>query len=302
VVDARALGQAWLDSLGAERRLSPHSLRAYSGTLARFLAHLEWALGGTVDLPALEALAPADYRGFLATRRSSGLSARSLARELAAIRTFAQWLRVRHGARLPALDAIESPRVRAGLPRALEPAEATALTDLAGALHAQAWIGQRDTALLLLLYGAGLRIGEAIALDGDVLPLQETLTIVGKGRRMRTVVLLPVVREAVAAYCAACPFTPTRGRPLFFGARGGRLDPGAVRAAVRAARAALGLPASATPHALRHSFATHLLARGADLRTIQELLGHKSLRSTQIYTAVDATRLLDVWRAAHPRG
>jgi integrase/recombinase XerC len=291
----------WLQSLGDERRLSPHTLRAYSASVGRFLAHAGQAHGRPADLSLLERLDAADIRGFLAARRRDGLGNASAARELSAVRGFVGWLRRRHGATIAALDAVEAPRVRRGLPRPLAPDEVVRLAEATGDLRDVPWVAARDTALLLLLYGAGLRIGEALALDANVLPLPETLAITGKGGRMRAVVLLPIVRAAVDSYVALSPWRGAPG-PLFRGVRGGRLQADVVRAAMRSARAALGLPASATPHALRHSFASHLLARGGDLRTIQELLGHASLGSTQIYTAVDAAHLLDVWRGSHPRG
>jgi integrase/recombinase XerC len=296
------LTQAWLASLANERRLSAHTLRAYGATLHRFLAHLNQTHGRPADLALLQALETADIRAFLAARRGEGLTSTSAARELSAIRTFAAWLADRHGATLGGLQGVTSPRVKKGLPRPISPTDARALADTTGEFHDEPWLQARDTAVLLLLYGAGLRIGEALSLTGAVLPLPETLPITGKGRKTRTIVLLPVVRNALGLYLKLCPWPPSRDAPLFRGARGGPLDAGVLRATLRKARTALGLPETATPHALRHSFATHLLARGADLRTIQELLGHASLSSTQIYTSIDAARLLDVYRSAHPRG
>lgn len=309
---ADALVAAWLASLGNERRLSAHTVRAYGATLHRFLAHVQETHGRPADLVLLQALESADIRGFLASRRagpghgralpSGGLANISAARELSALRTFAGWLLSRHGSPLGGIDGVAAPRAKKGLPRAISPADARALADTTGAFHDEPWLQARDTAVLLLLYGAGLRIGEALALTAAILPLPETLPVTGKGRRQRTVVLLPVVRAAIGQYVALCPWPMDREGPLFRGAKGGPLDPGVLRATLRKARVALGLPTSATPHALRHSFATHLLARGADLRTIQELLGHASLCSTQIYTNVDTARLLDIYQSAHPRG
>jgi integrase/recombinase XerC len=301
-VTADDLVASWLASLGNERRLSAHTVRAYGATLHRFLAHLGETHGRPADLALLHSLESADIRGFLASRRQTGLANISAARELSALRTFASWLQSRHGSPLGGIDGVSSPKVKKGLPRPISPADARALADTTGEFHEEPWLQARDTAVLLLLYGAGLRIGEALSLTGAILPLPETLPITGKGRRQRTVVLLPVVRAAIDQYVALCPWPMDRERPLFRGAKGGPLDPGVLRATLRKARVALGLPESATPHALRHSFATHLLARGADLRTIQELLGHASLSSTQIYTNVDTARLLDVYRSAHPRG
>lgn len=297
-----ALVQAWCATLANERRLSAHSVRAYGATLHRFLAHTAEAQGRPTDLALLKSLSAADIRGFLAARRAEGLANISTARELSALRTFSRWLAERHGTPLGGIDGVTSPKVKKGLPRPISPTDARALADTTGEYHEEPWLQARDTAVLLLLYGAGLRIGEALSLTGAVLPLPETLPITGKGRRQRTVVLLPVVRDAIDLYVALCPWPQSRDAPLFRGARGGPLDPGVLRGTMRKARVALGLPSSATPHALRHSFATHLLARGADLRTIQELLGHASLSSTQIYTGIDTARLLDVYKSAHPRG
>jgi integrase/recombinase XerC len=301
-MDGQTLAQSWLASLRNERRLSAHTLRAYAATLDRFLAHINEAHGRPADLALLAGLTAADYRGFLAARRADGLANVSTARELSALRTFGAHLRERHGTALSGLDGVASPKVKKGLPRPIAPADARALADTTGEFHDEPWMQARDTAILLLLYGSGLRIGEALSLTGSALPLGETLTILGKGRKERTIVLLPPVREAIELYVRLCPYGSGRDAPLFRGAKGGPLADGVLRATLRKARVALGLPDSATPHALRHSFATHLLARGADLRTIQELLGHASLSSTQIYTSVDTARLLDVYRSAHPRG
>ena len=253
---------------------------------------------GLQDTAALQA---ADLRAFLAARRADGLAAASLAREASALRSFLAWARRNEGLACDAIAALKSPKQPRRLPRAVSPDDARALVALVGEAQAQPWLAARDMAVLLLLYGAGLRIGEAMALTGAVLPLGDVLVVTGKRAKTRMVPVLPQVRAAIDHYVALCPFAMTREAPLFRGQRGGRLEAGAVRGAVQAARTALGLPASATPHALRHSFATHLLARGADLRQLQELLGHASLSSTQIYTAVDAAQLLDSWRSAHPR-
>jgi integrase/recombinase XerC len=292
----------WLASLTDERRLSPHTCRAYQATVQRFLAFLQQSQGRPADLAMLEALTTADIRAFLSARRTEGLANISTARELSALRTFTTHLRDRHGATVPGLEGITSPKVKKGLPRPMSPTDARALADTTGEMHDEPWIQARDTAVLLLLYGSGLRIGEALALSGAILPLADSLTVTGKGRKQRTIVLLPLVRDAVDLYLKLCPYAPARDAPLFRGARGGHLSDGVLRATLRKARVALGLPDSATPHALRHSFASHLLARGADLRTIQELLGHASLSSTQIYTSIDTARLLDVYKSAHPRG
>jgi integrase/recombinase XerC len=295
------LSRDWLASLADARRLSPHTLRAYATTIERFDDFLHTHLGGTPTRAALAALTPADFRAYLAMRRGEGLANASVARDVSALRTFFAWTRRSEGLVCEGISGLKSPRLARRLPRPVSPSDARALVTAVGDDARQPWIAARDTAVLLLLYGAGLRIAEALALTGAVLPLGTTITVTGKRNRTRVVPLLPVVAEAVMAYVALTPWAPSREAPLFRGVRGGPLDPGIVRSAIRAARPALGLPDSATPHALRHSFATHLLARGADLRSIQDLLGHASLSSTQIYTAVDAAQLLDVYRNAHPR-
>ncbi|MFN7176841.1 MAG: tyrosine-type recombinase/integrase [Thermaurantiacus sp.] len=296
-----ALLADWLASLADERRLSPHTLRAYGACGRRFLTHLGHVHGRPADLALLSGLAAADLRGFLAARRLQGLGPRSVARELSAVKGLLRFAKERHGADAPALGLVRGPRLRRGVPRPLSPADAVAMAQVAGEEARAAWIGARDTAALLLLYGAGLRISEALSLDAGVLPPRQTLTVRGKGGKERQVVLLPQVQSAIAAYARLCPWPLARGTRLFRGAKGGPLSPDVLRRAARAARVALGLPQSATPHALRHSFATHLLAAGTDLRTIQDLLGHVSLRSTQVYADVDAARLLDVYRGTHPR-
>ncbi|WP_448585971.1 tyrosine-type recombinase/integrase [Thermaurantiacus sp.] len=296
-----ALLEDWLAALAGERRLSPHTLRAYRQTGAAFLRHLEAALGAPADAATLAALTAADVRGFLAARRAAGLSSRSAARALSALRSLGAFLGVRHGIDIAGLRQVARPKVPRSVPRPLAPADARAVAVATGEAARRPWIAARDTAALLLLYGAGLRISEALALDTDVLPLGETLLVRGKGEKSRIIVLLPVVREAIEAYLRLSPWPPARGTPLFRGVKGGRLSADVLRRAMRRARVALGLPMSATPHALRHSFATHLLGAGANLRTIQELLGHASLASTQVYTEVDAVRLLEVYRSTHPR-
>lgn len=297
-----ALLAGWRDSLAHARRLSPHTWRAYAATGARFLAHVGTATARPADLRLLAELTAADLRGYLAARRAAGLSARSAARELSALRSFFRHLARHHGLDPAALARIEAPKAARGVPRPIAPDAVIALAATTGESARQPWVGARDTAALLLLYGSGLRISEALGLDAGVLPLTDTLAIRGKGGRERVVVILPQVRDAIETYARLSPFPLESGSPLFRGAKGGPLAPEVLRRAMRAARVALGLPESATPHALRHSFATHLLAGGADLRAIQELLGHASLASTQVYTAVDAAQLMDVYRSSHPRG
>jgi len=245
-------------------------------------------------------LSAADLRAFLARRRAEGLGASSAARELSGVRAFLRYAAAQAGshAAIPRTRAPKRPRT---LPRPAAPAEALELAANAAEAATQEWIGARDLAILLLLYGGGLRVAEALSLTGRALPIGATLRVTGKRSKTRIVPVVAAVRDAIELYVRQCPYPISGDAPLFVGARGGPLNPDLVRRAVAAARRRLGLPETLTPHALRHSFATHLLARGADLRSLQELLGHASLSSTQIYTAVDAARLLDVYRHAHPR-
>ncbi|MFB0873591.1 MULTISPECIES: tyrosine recombinase XerC [unclassified Sphingobium] len=287
----------WRQHLALDRRRSAHTVRAYVATAERLVGFLEQHRGGPVSAATLATLEQADLRAFLTHRRMDGIGNLSAARELSAVRGF---LRFAGGeeARVPQM---KGPRVKRGLPRPVSPDEAVALAADIAETAREGWIGARDWAVLLLLYGAGLRIGEAMALTGDVLPLGDTLRVTGKRGKTRIVPLLSQVRDAIDAYLAACPYPAAKGEPLFRGARGGPLSPAVIRRAVQGARGRLGLSDRTTPHALRHSFATHLLGRGADLRSLQELLGHASLSSTQVYTQVDAAHLLDIYRNAHPR-
>lgn len=294
---ARLTAAAFADHLRRDRLRSAHTVRAYTATAHRLIAFLGRHRGESVDDALLRALEPADLRAYLAHRRGEGLTNASAARELSAVRTFLGFVKG-EGAPIP---RVQAPRVKRGVPRPVAPAEAKELAADAGDAHDIPWLAARDYAVLLLLYGAGLRVGEAMGLDAGLLPLGETITVVGKGNKQRIVPLLPQVRAAIEDYVRECPYSLGKGVALFRGAKGGPLDAAIVRRAVRAARGRLGLPERTTPHALRHSFATHLLGRGADLRQLQELLGHASLSSTQIYTAVDAAHLMDVYRAAHPR-
>ena len=277
--------------LARDRRRSAHTVRAYQATAERLVTFLQRHWGGPADLSRVTA---ADLRAFLAQRRGEGLGNASAARELSAVRGFLAFA----GAEAPRL---KGPRVKKGVPRPIAPDEVIALAEEVAEDAAAPWIAARDWAVLLLLYGAGLRIGEALGLTGAVLPLGETMAVTGKRAKTRIVPLLPQVRDAVERYVALNPWGIARDAELFRGAKGGPLSPAVVRRSVRGARGRLGLPDRTTPHALRHSFATHLLGRGADLRALQELLGHASLSSTQVYTAVDAAHLLDVYRNAHPR-
>lgn len=287
----------WHRHLALERRRSPHTVRAYTATAMRLLRFLAVHHGAQPDENTLCALPTADLRAYLAHRRNDRLSNASTARELSAIRAFLKFVGG-DGAIVPAL---RGPRVEKGIPRPISPDDVMALGNDVAENAAEPWIAARDWAVLLLLYGAGLRISEALSITAGDVPAGETIRITGKRGKTRIVPLLPQIREALVHYAALCPYAPVAGDPLFRGARGGPLDPAIIRKAVRKARRRLMLPECTSPHALRHSFATHLLGRGADLRSLQELLGHASLSSTQIYTQVDAAHLLDVYRNAHPR-
>lgn len=286
---------AFATHLSRDRRRSAHTVRAYAATAERLIGFLQGHWGGAVDAGQLGRITATDLRAFLARRREDGLGNASAARELSAVRAFLDFA----GIEAPRL---RGPRTGKTIPRPISPDEAVALAMDVADFAAEPWIGARDWAVLLLLYGAGLRIGEALSLTGAILPLGATLVVTGKRDKTRVVPLLPPVRAAIEAYVAQQPWGTARDAPLFRGAKGGPLSAAIVRRAVQAARGRLGLGDRTTPHALRHSFATHLLGRGADLRSLQALLGHASLSSTQIYTAVDAAHLLDVYRNAHPHG
>jgi integrase/recombinase XerC len=287
--------QAWLS---VERRASPHTFDAYGRDLAAFLGFVRDHRGGEPTLDVLASLTASDFRAWLAHRTDHART--STARALSVVRSFFRFLDRTGRAHNAAVGAVRTPKLPRAVPKPLVADDAIALVEAAGE-HATDWVAKRDVALFTLLYGAGLRIDEALSLDRANAPKGDSMVIVGKGRKQRVVPLLPAVVEACAAYLAACPFKSGPADPLFLGARGGRLNPGVVQRTMRALRAQLGLPDSATPHALRHSFATHLLAGGGDLRTIQELLGHSSLSTTQRYTAVDTRHLLDAYQSAHPR-
>ena len=286
----------WHHHLALDLRRSPHTVRAYCRTAQRFLERSE--LKQWEDLARLPV---AHIRAHLAARRAEGLSNASAARELSALKAFIAFARSQAGMEQGDRPRVRGPRLKKGLPRPITPDDAVGLADTVADLGAEDWIGARDRAVLLLLYGSGLRIAEALSLRGSDLPLGETLLVTGKGNKQRIVPILPAVGTAVTHYATACPWPLAPEAALFRGAKGGPLGQGMVQKAVAKARRALGLPDSATPHALRHSFATHLLSAGADLRSLQELLGHASLGSTQIYTKVDAASLLDTYRSAHPR-
>jgi len=298
-----ALG-AWLEHLAHERRLSPRTLEAYGHIGRQYLAFLQRHRGEAPDMAALGTVTPAELRAHLAERRSGDrpLNARSISQTLSAIRTFHAFLDRRCGVPAPQLALVRGPRVKASLPRPVTEDQARGLMQESQAdPDAEPWEAARDRAVLTLLYGCGLRISEGLSLTRADAPLPDALRITGKGGKTRLAPVLPAVREAVDAYLALQPFPLGPGDALFRARRGGPLSPRHVQATVQRLRGRLGLPASATPHALRHSFATHLLGAGADLRSIQELLGHASLSTTQKYTAVDAARLLDAYASAHPR-
>ncbi|KZX88141.1 recombinase XerC [Erythrobacter sp. HI0037] len=291
-----ALLEAWHDHLALGLRRSEHTVRAYMRTAQRLLVGQRLA-----NWDAVADLSAGHLRTHLAARREQGLSNASAARELSALKSFIAFARTQAGREVSDAPRMRGPRIAKGLPRPVTPDDAIGLAETVDALAVEDWVGARDRAVLLLLYGAGLRIAEALSLKADALPLGDRLTVTGKGGKQRVVPLLPIVREAVADYAARCPWPLPRDEALFRGAKGGPLAQGMVQKATARARRALGLPDSATPHALRHSFATHLLGAGTDLRSLQELLGHASLGSTQIYTQVDAASLLDTYRNAHPR-
>ena len=310
---ATALINDFARHLRDDRRRSQHTVRAYVITAERFCGFLMDHIGGGVGADEIRALTQADIRSYLAYRRGAntekrGLTNNSAARELSALRAFLKHV----GGDEAQIPKIKGPKVKRGVPRPVSPDDILALAGDAQDSASEDWIGARDWAVLLLLYGSGLRISEALDLTGDALPLTDTLRVTGKRSKVRIVPLLPQVRAAIEHYIDLCPYPIAQdfarckhdkigGSPLFRGKRGGPLSPNMIRRVVQQARTKLGLSDTTTPHALRHSFATHLLAGGADLRSLQELLGHASLSSTQVYTAVDAAHLLDVYNSAHPR-
>jgi len=295
------LKRAWLSMLAHERRASPNTLRAYGDDLSRFLGFLHIHLGSAITERTLAKVAPADIRAFITDRRSDGLGARGVQRAIAAVRSFYRWLARENILDNPAPRAVRTPRVKRGLPRPLSVADTARTLEEAGE-HDIAWLAARDVALLTLLYGAGLRISEGLSLKRGDVPLGRTLTILGKGSKERSVPILPAVSEAIANYAAKIPFTGARDTALFLSRRGKLMSPREAQALMQKLRGRLGLSEKATPHALRHSFATHLLANGGDLRSVQELLGHASLSTTQTYTEVETSKLMDIYKNAHPRG
>ena len=295
--------ERWRRHLGSERRLADKTVEAYSRDVDQFLRFLTGHLGNPPTLSDMGALATTDIRAFLAARRNDGAGSRTLARGIAGIRSLISFLERDGHANGAALRAIRPPRAKRTLPKPLTTNAARETIALENALDLEPWIAARNAAILALLYGSGLRISEALAVKRGEAPLRQNdaLRVRGKGNKERIVPVLPVVAAAIAFYLRQCPFNPGHDGPLFLGARGGPLNPRIVQRAMEKLRGALGLPPTATPHALRHSFATHLLANGGDLRAIQELLGHASLSTTQIYTGVDTERLMAVYDKAHPR-
>ena len=304
--DVTAQVVRWLTQLAAARRMSPKTCEAYERDLTQFIAFLSQHLGGRVTLKGLARLSAQDVRAYMAARRSDGITGRSLARALAGVRSFARFIERDGSGRIGAVFAVRSPKIAKTLPKPLSVAAAqrVAASEAHAGEEREPWIAARDAAVLALLYGSGLRISEALSLKRKEVPppgAGDTITVTGKGNKRRMVPVLRQVLELVADYVALCPAELPADGALFIGAKGGPLSPRIVQLTMMRLRSALGLADSATPHALRHSFATHLLARGGDLRAIQELLGHASLSTTQVYTAVDTERLLQVYRATHPR-
>ncbi|MCR9220054.1 MAG: tyrosine recombinase XerC [Alphaproteobacteria bacterium] len=309
--DLDAAYSDFLRWLADERRASDKTVAAYARDLRQFFAFLQEYEGAPPSLTRACALEPRAFRAWLAQRAEKGISAASRARQLSALRSFFAWAAKTGRGRCDGIQMIRTPKVATPAPKPLSVPDAETVVEAFGDFARQAWVAKRDVALAALLYGSGLRIAEALALDCRDAPTGggmagggmagDALTVLGKGGKQRMVPVLPMVREAIAAYLDACPYPAAPDRPLFVGVRGGRLDAGQTRRTMRQVRQALGLPDSASPHALRHSFATHLLAAGGDLRAIQELLGHSSLSTTQRYTEVDAERLLAEYAKAHPR-
>jgi integrase/recombinase XerC len=301
--DLAAAVERWRRHLGGERRMAAKTVEAYTRDVGQFLSFLTMHLGGSPKLADMKALTTTDIRAFMAARRNDGAGSRTLARGIAGIRSLVRFLEKGGEANGAALRAIRPPRQKRSLPKPLGVLAASDVIDAENSLDDEPWIAARNAAVLALLYGAGLRISEALAIRRGKAPpwREETLRIRGKGGKERLVPVLPAVAKAIDDYLRRCPYTVAPDAPLFLGARGGPLNPRLVQRAMEKMRSVLGLPATATPHALRHSFATHLLANGGDLRAIQELLGHASLSTTQIYTGVDTERLMAVYEKAHPR-
>ena len=291
----------WLGSQRALSAASDNTITAYQGDLTEFLTFMTQHHGEPQGLGALRQISVSDMRSWMAHTRGTGVGSRSLARKLSAVKSFYRWLAEREGFEPTAVLSTRAPKFQRKLPRPLAEDAAQAMIDAVQWQNNEPWVGARDVAVVTLLYGCGLRISEALGLTGAETPLPETLRITGKGGKERVVPVIAAARDAVADYVRLCPYPIEPGKPLFRGVRGGALSPRLIQGAMARARVQLGLPASATPHAMRHSFATHLLSAGGDLRAIQELLGHSSLSTTQAYTGVDTERLMEVYERAHPK-
>jgi integrase/recombinase XerC len=298
---ARDALQGWLEAQKALQGASDNTLDAYARDLSGFLSFMTEHKGAGIGIGPLTKITTSDMRSWMAHARGQGVGPRSLARKLSAVKSFYRWLSEREGFDPTAVLSARSPKYQRKLPRPLAPEAAQDVLDTTENQSLTPWVAARDQAVVTLLYGCGLRISEALGLTCDVLPLGEALRITGKGGKERVVPVIAPAREAVARYTHLCPFSTEPGAPLFRGTRGGALNPRIVQKTLENVRNQLGLPASATPHAMRHSFATHLLNAGGDLRAIQELLGHASLSTTQAYTAVDTSRLMEVYNKAHPK-
>lgn len=293
--------QQWLERLGGLADASDNTISAYRGDVTGFLSFMTEHSGGPQGLGALARITTSDMRAWMASERGSGTGARSLARKLSAVKSFYRWLAEREGFEPTAVLLARAPKFQKKLPRPLAAEAAKAVLETIELQSQKDWVAARDVAVVTLLYGCGLRISEALGLTGRDAPLPQVLRILGKGRKERVVPVLPAARDAVERYLSLCPHPQEADAPLFRGVRGGALNPRQIQSVMARTRAQLGLPATATPHALRHSFATHLLEAGGDLRAIQELLGHASLSTTQAYTAVDTTHLMDVYQRTHPK-
>jgi integrase/recombinase XerC len=298
---ARTALAEWLAHLRALDGAADNTLKAYATDVSGYLAFLAQHRGGTEGLRGLVTLPQTDMRAWMAHERGRSVGARSMARSLSAVKGFTAWLADREGEDATAALSTRAPKFRRKLPRPLAEDMAMQVLEAVGDDAREEWVAARDTAVVTLLYGCGLRISEALGLTGAAYPVPGVLRIIGKGGKERLVPVLPAAQQAVARYVSLCPHDISAATPLFRGVRGGALNPRLISAAMERVRARLGLPATATPHALRHSFATHLLSAGGDLRAIQELLGHASLSTTQVYTAVDTARLMEVYAKAHPR-
>lgn len=298
---ARDALEHWLSAQKGLSGASDNTITAYQGDLAEFLAFMTLHKGAPSGLKALERITVGDMRAWMAQARHTGVGARSLARKLSAVKSFYRWLAEREGFEATAVLSTRSPKFQKKLPRPLAEDAASAMIDTVALQSEKPWVAARDVAVLTLLYGCGLRISEALGLKGRDVPLPDVLRIIGKGGKERLVPVLQAARDAVDDYLHACPYPVEPDAPLFRAVRGGALAPRPIQKVMEKTRMQLGLPSSATPHAMRHSFATHLLSAGGDLRTIQELLGHASLSTTQAYTAVDTARLMEVYDRTHPK-